>query len=331
MDYICVMSKNWKYRFNNDTLSYEMVRERTARRRVFKSIFLFLGSIAATFLYAWIYTSVLGKELPKTVIIKKNNAKWSSRVEMMNRQLDRYDELLQALSVRDNDIYRAVFGMYEIPAEVRNAGFGGVNRYSYLDYGGGSGLLKETVVRLDVLTKKTYLQSKSFDEIAAVAKHSGDMVLCVQALSPICPIRRSYHISSYYGRRTDPVYGRTAFHEGIDFAMPSGNGIYSTADGVVEKVRHDFFGYGNSVVVDHGFGYKTRYAHMKSISVHEGDIVKRGSFLGLSGNSGKSTGPHLHYEVIYKGRQVNPINYLDLSMEPSEYMSLVDKVKSEHS
>ena len=327
MDYICAMSKSWKYIFNKDTLSYEMVRERTARRRFIKSILLFIGSIAAAFLYVWIYTSVLGQDLPKTVIIKKNNARWSSRLEVMNRQLDRHDELLSSLAMRDNDIYREVFGMYAIPEEVRNAGYGGVNRYSYLDYGGCPDLLRKTVVRLDMLTKKTYVQSRSFDEIASVAKHSGDMVLCVPALAPICPVPGSYHISSYYGRRLDPVYGKTAFHEGIDFAMPSGNGIYSTADGVVETVRHEFYGYGNSVVVDHGFGYKTRYAHMKTIAVHEGDAVKRGSFLGLSGNSGKSTGPHLHYEVIYKGRQVNPLNYLDLSMDPVAYMSLVDKVK----
>lgn len=154
------------------------------------------------------------------------------------------------------------------------------------------------------------------------------MVLCVPAVSPICPVPGSYHISSSFGRRTDPVYGRTAFHEGIDFAMPSGNSIYSTADGVVVKVRHEFFGYGNSVMVDHGFGYKTRYAHMSRIAVHEGDTVKRGSYLGASGNTGKSTGPHLHYEVLYKDRPVNPANYFDLKMDPEEYMALVNKVQN---
>lgn len=329
MDYICVMSKYWKYRFNSNTLSYEMIKEKSAHRRLFKSIFLFLGSVAAAVFYVWIYTSVLGNELPKTVILRKTNARWSSKVEVMNRQLDRYDEVLSALSMRDNDIYRAVFGMYEIPDEVRNAGYGGVNRYSYLDYSDCSGLLRSTVVRLDVLTKKTFVQSKSFDEITAIARHSGDMALCVPALSPICPVPGSYHISSYFGSRTDPVYGHTAFHEGMDFAIQSGNAVYATADGVVEKVRHEFFGYGNSVLVDHGFGYKTRYAHMKTISVHEGEKVRRGSVLGESGNSGKSTGPHLHYEVIYKGKAVNPLNYVDLSMDKNEYMSLVESASEQ--
>lgn len=327
MEYICGMSKFKKYIFNSETLSYELM-EKPARLRFLKSASLFLASIAAAVFYVWIYTSVLGNELPKTVIIRKNNARWSSRFELMNRQLDSYAEALSILSLRDNDIYRSVFGMYEIPDEIRNAGFGGVNRYAYLDYGESSSLLRNTAVRLDVLTKKAYVQSKSFDEVSAIAKHSGDMVLCVPAVSPICPVPGSYHISSSFGRRTDPVYGRTAFHEGIDFAMPSGNSIYSTADGVVVKVRHEFFGYGNSVMVDHGFGYKTRYAHMSRIAVHEGDTVKRGSYLGASGNTGKSTGPHLHYEVLYKDRPVNPANYFDLKMDPEEYMALVNKVQN---
>ena len=326
MEYLCGMSKFKKYIFNPDTLSYELTERST--RRFLKSMLLFAGSIAAAFFYVWIYTSVLGNDLPKTMIIKKNNAKWSARYEMMDRQLDGYDEALSMLAVRDNDIYRSVFGMYEIPDEVRNAGFGGVNRYAYLDQGDCSSLLKDMALRLDVLTKKAYVQSKSFDEIAAISKYSGEMMLRVPSIAPICPVPGSYHISSAYGRRTDPVYGRTAFHEGIDFAMPTGNSVYSTADGVVEKVRHAFFGYGNSVVVNHGFGYKTRYAHMKEISVHEGDTVKMGTFLGLSGNTGKSTGPHLHYEVIYKDRPVNPYNYFDLSIDTSDYMSLVNYLKS---
>ena len=325
MEYICDMSRPKKYVFNPDTLSYE-ITEKSARRRLLKSIFLFVASVAAAVLYGWVYTSVLGRELPKTVILRKTNARWASKVEMMNRQLDRCDDVLSSLAMRDNDIYRSVFGMYEIPSEVRNAGFGGVNRYSHLD--GCSPLLRRTAVRLDMLTRKTYVQSKSFDEVAAVSKRAGDMALCVPAIPPICPVPASYHISSSFGYRVDPVYGRSAFHEGMDFAMPSGNAVYCTADGVVETVRHEFFGYGNSVLVDHGFGYKTRYAHMKTIAVHEGMTLKRGAFIGESGNSGKSTGPHLHYEVIYKGRPVNPYNYFDLSMNTDEYMTLVDKVRS---
>ena len=176
---------------------------------------------------------------------------------------------------------------------------------------------------MDVLTKKSYVQSKSFDEVAQLSKRAGDMASCIPAIPPINPDPSKYRLSSGFGYRTDPVYGRSARHTGVDFAMKPGNPIYSTGDGVVESVKFEFFGYGNQVVIDHGFGYKTRYAHMRNIGVVEGMKVKRGECIGESGNSGKSTGPHLHYEVIYKGSPVNPSNYYDLAITPEEYAEMV--------
>ena len=288
-----------------------------------KSVLLFAGSLGMAVLYFWIYTSVLGFELPKTALLKKKNAEWSSRMEVLNRQLDRYDEDLGALQMRDDDIYRSIFGMNEIPQEVRNAGFGGVNRYERYDLIDNDGLLKKTAMRLDVLTKKTYVQCRSFDEVALLSKRAGDMALCIPAIPPINPDRRKYKLSSVYGYRSDPMSGRRAMHKGVDFAMKPGNPVYATGDGVVESVSFEFFGYGNSLLIDHGFGYKTRYAHMKSIGVVEGMKVKRGECVGQSGNSGKSSGPHLHYEVIYKGNPVNPYNFYDLDMTPEEYATMV--------
>lgn len=292
--------------------------------RLSKTAILFAVSIVMTVFYFWIYTSVLGFELPKTVLLKKSNAEWSSRIEVLNRQLDQYDEALSVLQMRDDDIYRSIFGMNEIPVEVRNAGFGGVNRYAGYDLLDQNGLLKKTAVRLDVLTKKTYVQCRSFDEVAMLAKRAGDMASCIPAIPPVNPDKRKYRLSSSFGYRSDPFTGRTTMHRGVDFAMKPGNPVYATGDGVVESVDMEFFGYGNSVVIDHGFGYKTRYAHLKSIGVAEGMKVKRGECIGESGNSGKSSGPHLHYEVIYMGRHVNPYNYYDLSMSPEEYLTMVD-------
>lgn len=288
-----------------------------------KSPILFAVSIAMSFFYFWIYSSVLELELPKTVLLKKSNAQWSSRMEVLNSQLDRYDEALEMLQMRDDDIYRSIFGMNEIPQEVRNAGFGGVNRYERYDLMDQDGLLKSTAMRIDMLTKKTYVQSRSFDEVSSLAKRAGDMASCIPAIPPVNPDRKKYRISSTFGYRSDPFSGRSTFHKGVDFAMKSGNPIYATGDGVVEKVSFEFFGYGNSVIIDHGFGYKTRYAHLKSIGVVEGMKVKRGECIGESGNSGKSSGPHLHYEVIYKDRPVNPYNYYDLDMTPEEYATMV--------
>lgn len=312
------MAKKKRYIFNPRTLIYEVER-RSRRSRVLKSLALFASSLGLAVVYFWIYTSVLGLELPKTLLLKKNNAELVSRAEVLNRQLDRYDNILNDLQMRDDGIYRSIFGMNEIPGEVRNAGFGGINRYSHYS----SGLLKSTAVRLDVLTKKTYIQSKSFDEIAHLSKRAGDMASCIPAIPPVVPDPSIYRLSSRFGYRADPFTGRTRNHTGVDFAMKPGNPIYATGDGVVTNVKFELFGYGNQVVIDHGFGYKTRYAHLKTIGVAEGMKVKRGECIGISGNSGRSSGPHLHYEVIYKDRHVNPANYYDLTITPEEYATMV--------
>ncbi len=319
------MSKSGRYIFNPRTLAYD-VKERSKMSPIVRSLFLFALSLGMAAFYFWIYVSVLGLEPPKTLLLKKENAVWCSRVEILNRQLDKYDETLSALQMRDDGIYRSVFGMDEIPEEVRNAGFGGVNRYAHYDGVDPDGLLKKTAVRLDVMTKKSYIQSRSFDEVATLSKRAGDMASCIPAIPPISPDRKKYRFSSSFGYRKDPKSGKTAFHKGVDFALKSGNPVYATGDGVVETVRFEFFGYGNQVIINHGFGYKTRYAHLKSISLVEGMEIKRGECIGLSGNSGKSTGPHLHYEVIYKGKPVNPYNYFDLAITPDEYSTMVKDV-----
>lgn len=311
-----------KYVFNPKTLSYE-VKRRSRKSRALRTAVMFAMSLGMAVLYFWLYTGVFGLELPKTILLKKTNAQWHSKVEVLNRQLDGYDKALTSLQMRDDDIYRAIFGMHEIPSEVRNAGFGGVNRYSHYDGLGHSAQLKTTAMRLDILTKKTYVQSRSFDEVAQLSKRAGDMASCIPAIPPVVPDRSIYRLSSSFGFRSDPFTGRSKRHTGVDFALKPGNPIYATGDGVVEKVKFEFFGYGNQVLIDHGFGYKTRYAHMKSINVVEGMKVKRGECIGESGNSGRSSGPHLHYEVLYKDKHINPANYFDLTITPEEYATMV--------
>ena len=311
-----------KYVFNPKTLSYE-VKKRSRSSRALRTVTMFVMSLEMAVLYFWLYTGVFGMELPKTILLKKTNAQWHSKVEVLNRQLDGYDKALTSLQMRDDDIYRAIFGMHEIPSEVRNAGFGGVNRYSHYDGLGHSAQLKTTAKRLDILTKKTYVQSRSFDEVAQLSKRAGDMASCIPAIPPVVPDRSIYRLSSSFGFRSDPFTGRSKRHTGVDFALKPGNPIYATGDGVVEKVKFEFFGYGNQVLIDHGFGYKTRYAHMKSINVVEGMKVKRGECIGESGNSGRSSGPHLHYEVLYKDKHINPANYFDLTITPEEYATMV--------
>jgi len=316
-----------KYRLNPETLLYE-IEKVSMRTRVGWALVMILAGAAMCVLYLWLYTSVLGMELPKTMLLKKKNAEWVSKLELMNKELDGYDAVLEGLATRDDKIYRNIFGMNEISSEVRNAGFGGVNRYAFLDGLGDNSLLKKTEIRMDKMLKKTYVQSKSFDEVAALSQQAGDRASHIPAVIPMAPDGK-FRVSSPFGYRTDPLNGTRKMHSGFDFACNPGNPVYASGDGTVVKVAFELFGYGNSIIIDHGFGYKTRYAHLKSINVTEGMEIKRGECIGYSGNSGRSSGPHLHYEVIYKDNCVNPYNYFDLEIPLEEFREMTRKAEAE--
>ncbi len=322
------MLKPERYIFNPETLEYE-IPVQSKGKRIFGHMWRIAACAAAVALYWYIYIAVLGFDLPKTAHLKQVNDGWSAKVDIMDRNIEAYDNALNTLQIRDDNVYRSLFGMNPISPEVRNAGFGGVNRYPYLDDNEYSSRIKGTLMKLDILTKKSYVQSKSYDEISSLAATAGEMASCIPNISPIVPDRKVYHISSGYGVRKDPISGRAALHAGLDFALPSGTPVYATGNGKVSKVIYSRSGYGNQVVIDHGFGYRTRYAHLSTVFVEEGMPVKRGDFIGKSGSTGKSTGPHLHYEVIYMDRTVNPINYVDLDIPVDEYSSMLRHVEAE--
>ena len=321
------MKKFSRYIYNAETLLYEKHEESSTVRLL--KVLGFVAAVAALVcLYFWLYTSVFGLDLPKTAYLKRENEKWKSRYEMLGHQLDGQENTLNGIEQRDDDVYRSILGLEAVPEEVKQAGFGGANRYAYLDDLGGNELLKKTVKRMDVLTKRAFIQSTALDEVATVSKQADEMKSCVPAVPPICPEKGKYRVSSSFGRRHDPVYkNRIAFHDGIDFATGKvGYPVYTTGDGVVERVRYQFFGYGNEIIIDHGFGYKTRYAHLHSINVTQGQKLKRGQQIGQVGNTGKSTGPHLHYEILYKNKAIDPMSFMDLSMKPEEYNAMVEAV-----
>ena len=317
-----------KYILNSETLLYE-IKEVSLKSKLFKGFLLLAGSIALAVLYLWIFTSVLGVDLPKTALLKAEKARWDARLDLMNSKMDRCEASLDALQIRDDDIYRSIFGMNEIPASVRAAGIGGVDKYSFLDGLEADNSLKNAAMRLDRLTRRTYVQSKSFDEVASISKQAGDMASCIPAIPPIVPDPSKYNFSSPFGYRTDPFTGEARLHSGVDLAMKVGNPVYATGDAVVEAVNFEFFGYGNTIILNHGFGYQTLYAHLNSVNVIEGMKVKRGDCIAETGQSGRASGPHLHYEVHYKGEKVNPTNYFDLSMPKEEYLAMVGKRESE--
>lgn len=317
------MSRFEPHNLDPETLLYETVEEPREHRALRIIAFLVAGAAVSLF-YLWLWTSVLGLDTPKLSILKARNTAWHSKIAVMNRNMDTYDEALDALDMRDEDIYRSIFGMNPIPKEASPSAAD--SSFAFLE---SNTLLRDAYVRLDDLMRRTYAESKSYDEISGMSKRAGDMASCIPAIPPVNPDPRNYNLSSVFGTRSDPLYGDIRSHTGVDFAAKVGTPIYATGDGVIEKVDFLFYGYGNIVIIDHGFGYQTMYAHMSTINVVEGMKIKRGECIGTVGKSGKVTGAHLHYEVIYKGAKVNPAHFYDLSMSPAEYATMVRQKEEE--
>ena len=314
------MFRKKRYDFNQQTLAYEVHRIPFGKR-FSKGVAMFLLSIAAFAGYYLLYTQYFGLETPKTILLKQRYVQLNSKYELLERKFDQNGEILAELQMRDNNIYRPIFGMEELSQDVRDAGFGGVNRYSHLEAVSNSDILLDAVKRMDVVYKKAYVQSKSYDEVAMLAKRAGDMASCVPALPPVALDK--VRLSSLFGYRKDPFSGAPRMHQGVDLSGNRGEPIYVAGSGKVVEVRNSFFGYGREIVVDHGFGYKTRYAHLHRMYVKVGDQVQRGDQIATMGNTGKSKGVHLHYEVIYRDRRVNPLNYYNQEIVGEEYMAMV--------
>lgn len=314
-----------KYVINPATLLYE-VKEDPKSHKYIRLALLFLAVLGFVCLSFWFYTSVLKLDLPKTARLKREHAEWESRIDMVRSQIELYDQVLKGIEDRDDDVYRSIYGLNEIPDEVKYSGLEGVNRYDMLARYGANSELSRTVRNIDIITKRAYIQSRALDELDEIAKKAGDMVSCVPSVPPLAPLENGgYRLSSGFGYRVDPVYGGSEMHPGQDFAHPAGTPVFATGDGVVEKASYQFVGYGNEVVINHGYGYRTRYAHMSTIIVNEGMVIKRADQIGTIGSTGKSTGPHLHYEVEYKGNRTNPRNYMDITIPLDEYRAMVEK------
>lgn len=285
---------------------------------------IFVVSVLLFFVYLQIYTKVLGLELPKTRILKRQNATLVTQSKVLGHRIGQNEVALDALALRDEDIYRSIFGLSSISDDVRNSGLDGAN-YAEFDKLDRKGNISALRTRSDVMVKKAYVQSRSYDEIELMLATADNMATSVPAICPVAPVMGKVRISSPFGYRVHPVLKYARFHRGIDFNIKPGNPVFATGDGVVESIEVNMRGYGRQVVINHGFGYKTRYAHLKSILVTEGMKVKRGDRIALSGNSGLSSGPHLHYEVIYKGKNVNPYFYFDRDITLEQYSDMVGK------
>ena len=315
--------KQGKYILNPETLKVELNGKK--KHRLLKTLVVLAAGALLFVLYMVSSVWVLGVDLPKTAVLRRQNADWQTRLEQMGARLDRDEEVMSLLEVRDDRIYRSVYGVDEIPAAVRNAGIGGNHRYPALEALDRGHVLRRTVLRLDRLEKRAYVQSKSYDDIFALARVAGDKASHIPAIPPMSTAPGSFHLSSPFGYRSDPITGASKMHTGMDFSCDPGNPVYATGDGTVILVESDFYGYGNHIEVDHGFGYVSRYSHLADMFAYVGQKVRRGDCIALSGKSGRVTGPHLHYEVLYRNDFVNPSAYMDLDISPEDYAAMVRK------
>lgn len=322
------MSKRVTYRFNPETLQYEEVRIPVSRK-LFKVGIAALAGFGLFVFYTYLFTGLLGFEPLKTTLLKRQNAECRSKLEVLAERYEEKNEILKELQMRDNTVYRPIFGMDSLSTDIREAGFGGVDRYSFMEMYDASGELATLSAKLDILSKKAYIQIKSLDEVSVLAKRSEEMAQCIPSIPPVTTDKNKIRLVSRFGMRTDPFTKKPRFHHGVDLSsQKQGLPIYATGDGEVIRVAHDFMGYGNYIIVDHGFGYKTRYAHLRAALVSEGQKVKKGDHIAELGNTGRSKGPHLHYEVFYKNKTVNPLNYFNLDISPEEYEQMVKPLKS---
>ena len=274
-----------------------------------------IGAAAVVAAFSWLWFIKLHNDLPKTALLKVKNDAWVAKMEVVRRKLDLYEEQLAGIEARNNEVYRSIFALDPVT--------------DTLARDSSRNEMEALIARLDAVQNRIDRQMAAMGEVALVAKKAGDMVSCIPAVPPVLPKKGSYHLSSPFGVRTDPIFGVLARHTGQDIATKLGNPVYATGDGVVEKVDFKYTGYGNEVVINHGFGYKTRYAHLNTIDVGVGQTLHRGDKIGEVGKSGKSTGPHLHYEVLYKNDPVNPMSFMDMTMPVEEYRAMIVKRKME--
>lgn len=316
MKYLLSMRKVY-YIYNPRTQTYDRIYP-TVRQRalsILRRLFFGMGLGAGSFIVLLlIFGSPSEKEL------RKENSRLQAQYNVLSRRMDEAMGVLQDVQQRDDNLYRVIFQADPIPSAIRKAGYGSTNRYEHLMDMANSDLVVNTTQKMDMLTKQLYIQSSSFDDVVEMCKNHDEMLRCIPAIQPISnkDLRKT---ASGYGTRIDPIYGTTRFHAGMDFSAHPGTDVYATGDGTVVKMGWET-GYGNLIIVDHGFGYQTWYAHLQGFRTKLGKRVVRGEVIGAVGSTGKSTGPHLHYEVHVKGQVVNPVNYyfMDLSAEDYDRM-----------
>ncbi|MFN5147527.1 MAG: M23 family metallopeptidase [Flavobacteriia bacterium] len=313
------MSKK-KYKYNPQSLSYEEVSV-SFGMRILRLMLWMAPSIIMGLVLAFLFSRRL--DSPKEKMLQGEIDIYKEELVRLNADMDLVNRVLQDIEKRDEDLYRVALYADQFPKELRIMGTGGSEKYAYLNGYSNSELLKRTSERMDFLEQRLHGQSLSFKELLDLAKNKEKMLASIPAIQPVSN-KNLREMASGFGYRIDPIYKTRRMHTGMDFTARTGTDVYATGDGVVEELESSGWGYGRCIVINHGYGYKTRYAHLSAFKVKRGQKVKRGELIGLVGSTGKSTGPHLHYEVEKGGKKVNPIHYYHSDLSPEQYEKLIE-------
>lgn len=308
-----------KYRFNPESLSYEehgvSLKEQLTR---------FAAYFSSSLAFAVVLVVVILNfyETPQSRTLRRENQRLFTQYKLMQKDLDNIEKVLSDMQQRDDNIYRVIFETDPIPTSIRNAGFGGANKYAHLESMDNNELVITTARRLDILAKQAYVQSKSYEEVMKMALNKEKMLAAIPSIQPVAN-KDLKNTASGWGYRIHPVYKIRKFHYGMDFTAPTGTEVYATGDGSVEEATDEHSGYGKMITLNHGYGYKTVYAHLSRYNVRAGQKVKRGEIIGYVGSTGISTAPHLHYEVHKNGEPVNPQYFYYMDLTPQEYERMI--------
>jgi murein DD-endopeptidase MepM/ murein hydrolase activator NlpD len=309
-----------KYTFNLKSLEIEEIGHSFGSKLKKFLIAASVGMVLTTTILIIAYNLF---DSPKEKALHRENEHYRLQLDLMNQRIDQLSLVLSDIQKRDDDIYRVIFEAEPVPESEREAGYGGAARYKELQGYENTALLTETSKKLDKLARQLYVQSKSFDKVYELAQKKNEMMASIPAIQPISN-KDLTRLASGFGFRIHPVYKSFRMHTGVDFTAPRGTPVYSTGNGKAMRPDKGMTGYGLFVLIDHGYGYKTVYAHLSKVLVKPGQTVKRGEIIGYVGNSGVSTGPHLHYEVRYNNKPVNPVHYFFNDLTPEEYQKVIE-------
>lgn len=311
--------KKVKYFYNTHSLRYEKltVPLRVKLLRVFGFI---ATSIVTAAIIVWIGFQYIGS--PNERILRHKLDDYQDNYSLINKRVKQLQQKIEELEKRDNHVYRAIFEANPIPDSARAKQIEKSEEISLIQGMNDNELIKSIVSQLNNLNARASFQNKSYEEIDGMLHDKEKLLASIPAIQPVSN-KELTRIASGFGSRIDPVYKVSKFHAGLDFAAPVGTPIYATANGQIKSASHEEGGYGNNVVINHGYGYETLYGHMVKIKVHTGQSVKRGEVIGWVGNTGKSTGPHCHYEVHKNGSTVDPVYFFYHDLNPEQFDRLI--------